>query len=186
MAAQYLPMAQALVNGWRNRGMVERDELQSTAYLALVEAARTFDPSRNVHFSTYARYHIEGALNACNRFWLGADWRGDESVRPMFQKLGKNPDLHGQVLGIHADFPVGAISESIEVVEEWLNRLPAIHAWTCRLIYVYGMSHDEAADQLGYSRSYLFRLHKEALTELVRHQMSAEDRPQSDPAQASE
>ena len=84
------------------------------------------------------------------------------------------------------DFPVGAMSESIEAVEEWLSRLPAIHAWTCRLIYVYGMSHDEAADQLGYSRSYLFRLHTEALSELVRSSDVGEDRPSRSDSARSE
>ena len=38
------------------------DELQSVAYLALVEAAQSFDPSRNVNFATFARLRIQGAL----------------------------------------------------------------------------------------------------------------------------
>jgi len=179
-------MAQALANGCKARRMIERDELQSTAYLALVEAARSFDPARNVNFATYARHHIQGALQECKHFWVGTGWRGDQAVRPMFQKLGNNADVHGQVIGMREDLPVGAMSESIEVVEEWLAELPTIHAWACRLIYVYGMSQDEAAQQLGYSRSYLSRLHREALSELVRQQRSARDRTKRDSARTTE
>ncbi len=169
-------MAQALAQGCKSTRVVERNELQSTAYLALVEAARTYDPEQNVNFATYARRHIEGALRACTRFWLGAGWRGDEKFRPIFQDLGRNADLHGQVIGMRPELPVGEMSESVEVVEEWLTQLPTVHAWACRLIYVYGMSLGEAADQLGYSKSYLSRVHKEALSELVRQQSSAHAR----------
>jgi RNA polymerase sigma factor (sigma-70 family) len=180
LAARYLPMAESIAKGRRTRWTIERDELQSTAYLALVEAARSFDPSRNVNFATYARHHIEGALNDCRRFWVDSGWRGEQEARPIFQKLGRNPDVHGQVIGKHPELPVGTIIESVEVVEEWLAQLPMIHAWVCRLIYVYGMSQDEAAVYLGYSKSHFGRLHREAIAQLVDQKASPQNRPEPD------
>ena len=41
---------------------MERDEFESAACLALVEAARSFDPTRNIRFATFARFRIRGAL----------------------------------------------------------------------------------------------------------------------------
>jgi RNA polymerase sigma factor for flagellar operon FliA len=41
---------------------VERDELVQVAMVALVEAARRFDPTRGVAFSTYVGRRVEGAI----------------------------------------------------------------------------------------------------------------------------
>lgn len=41
---------------------VSRDELASAGYLALVQAARAYDPSTNVPFARYASLRIKGAL----------------------------------------------------------------------------------------------------------------------------
>jgi DNA-directed RNA polymerase specialized sigma subunit len=58
---------------------------------------------------------------------------------------------------------VGAAFESHDVVESCLRRLPRTHALACRLIYVDGKSLNEAASVLGYSKSYMSRLHRDAI-----------------------
>jgi RNA polymerase sigma factor (sigma-70 family) len=187
LVMQYLPMADAVVQAsCRSKPLIERDELQATAYMALVEAARSFDPTRNVNFATYARFHMTGALQDCERFQFAAGWRGDDRVRPNFQQLGRHAELYGTVIGKQPELPAGALTESIEAVEEWLTRLPIIQAWACRLLYVYGFSVADAAEHLGYSKSYFSRLHKDALAELVKAHKEARELSQADSARPVE
>jgi RNA polymerase sporulation-specific sigma factor len=134
--------------------------------MALVQAARTFDPHRKVSFATYARHRIRGALRDYVRFLLSESWRGKDS-RPAFESLSAHAEQHGHVMGITRDLPIGAEIESLEVVESWLQRLPETHALACRLIYIGGKPLDEVARLLGLSRSCLHRLHAEALSLLI-------------------
>ncbi len=87
--------------------------------------------------------------------------------RPVYQVLGKDAEYYGRVLGIKHEWPVGSEIESAEAVEHWLRRLPRPHATACRLIYVEGMRQDEVAAVLGCSKSYLSRLHQQALEWLI-------------------
>ena len=167
LASRYLPLAESLASAYRARARVEREELKSTAYMALVEAARTFDPARKVNFATFARHRIRGALRDYLRYLMSSSWRGDPALRPSFQTLGTESERYGQVIGVNEDEPIGANIESIDSVESWLRRLPKTHALACRLIYIGGKSQDEVAGLLGFSKSYLSRMHHQALSWLI-------------------
>ena len=86
----------------------------------------------------------------------------------MFQKLKTLDEHNGVVLGVEPEPPVGTWIESTEAVEFWLRRLPRAHAAACRLIYIHGKSQDEAASEVSCSKSYLSRLHREAINWLIR------------------
>lgn len=58
LAKSYLPMARSLAKPLKKAWPAEKEEFESAALLALVEAAQSFDPSRNVKFATFARYRI--------------------------------------------------------------------------------------------------------------------------------
>jgi RNA polymerase sigma factor (sigma-70 family) len=161
-------MAKSLANNYRPEQRVERDELRSAAYLALVQAARTFDPARKVNFATYARHRIRGALRDYLRFWLSESWRGEGSARLVCRGYGDSVELQGRVIGVEAEKPVGAEIETLEAVESWLRRLPRLHALACRLIYMSGKSQEEVGRLLGYNRSQVFRMHNEALSWLLK------------------
>ncbi len=66
LAVRYLPMARALAKPLKRTWPSESDEFESAACLALVEAAQSFDETRNVKFATFARYRIWGALQTCS------------------------------------------------------------------------------------------------------------------------
>ncbi len=167
LATRYLHMAESLARAYEARQEFERDELRSTAYMALVEAARTFDPYRKVNFATFARHRIRGALRDYARFLLSENWRGLETVRPSFQGLGTNVEQHGRVVGIKGEKPVGTEIESLEDLEQWFRRLPPVHALICRLIYVGRKSQEEVTQLLSCSRGHVSRMHTEALTLLI-------------------
>ncbi len=93
--------------------------------------------------------------------------RDGQEPRPAFQALGKDAEQYGRVIGIEPAQPVGSEIESNEAVENWLKRLPRAHAAACRMIYLQGKSQDETAAIVGCSKSYLSRLHREAIAWLV-------------------
>jgi RNA polymerase sigma factor (sigma-70 family) len=169
LAVRHLPLARALTRRLESLWPSERDDLRSTAYMALVDAARTFDAKRGISFSTYARRRIRGHLCEYRRLLYSAGWRGSKSEHPALRILGDPPKVQeaiGQVVGINPDPPVGQRFEETEFVEAWLSRLPDRLAAACRLIYLYGSTHTEAAKAVGCSRSLFSRLHSEALLRL--------------------
>lgn len=62
------------------------DELESAAYAALVDAARTFDPARGVPFLTHAGNRIVGAV---------ADARRKSAPKGFRRAAGDAPDVYG-------------------------------------------------------------------------------------------
>ena len=62
LATRYLPLARSLARRMKDSFPAAGDEIQSVAFLALVEAAQSFDSSRGVGFATFARHRIWGAL----------------------------------------------------------------------------------------------------------------------------
>jgi RNA polymerase sigma factor (sigma-70 family) len=166
IATRYLPMARRLSRSYRTAWPHQRDEFDSAAQLALVEAAESFDPSRNVRFATFARMRIHGALRDVLRRMALPGWRSDAAHAPIVGPLGPNAERHGRVLHSEPDPPIGAELEAVEAVEAWLRKLPSKHAAACRLIYVQGKSQAEAAAALGCSQSRLCFLHREAIAML--------------------
>ena len=56
LALRYLPLARKLARPFKAAWPALRDDFDSAACLALVEAASSFDPERNVKFATFACY----------------------------------------------------------------------------------------------------------------------------------
>jgi RNA polymerase sigma factor (sigma-70 family) len=163
LAVKYIPMAKALAKPLKRAWPMERDEFESAAMLALVEAAQSFEPSRNVKFPTFARYRIWGALRDVQRSLITAGWRGDPSGAPQINSLMQNAEELGRVLGAMQDPPIGEELESREFLEHCFSKLPAKHAETCRQIYLHDKNQGEAALAVGCSKSRLSHLHREAL-----------------------
>jgi RNA polymerase sigma factor (sigma-70 family) len=163
LAEKYLPMAKALAKPLKRSWPLESEEFDSAALLALVEAAQSFDPARNVKFATFARYRIWGALRDVQRALVTAGWRTDMENAPTLSTLTYDAEERGRVLMTEPDPPVGQEFESVEFVEHWLRKLPLKHAAACREIYVNGRSQGEAAEHVGCSKSRLSYLHKEAM-----------------------
>ena len=139
----------------------------------IVEAAQLFDPSRKIGFAAYARHRIRGALRDFQRLLYSAGWRGDQTHAPVFRTLEKDSEEYGQVIGILPEPPLGAAVEVAEAVEQWLRKLPKAHAAVCRLIYLHGKSQEEAANLVSCSKSFVSRIHREAITWLIQDYQQA-------------
>jgi RNA polymerase sigma factor (sigma-70 family) len=163
LAEKYLPMAKALAKPLKKNWPQEGEEFESAALLALVEAAQSYDESRNVKFATFARYRIWGALRDVQRGLVTAGWRSDMDNAPTVSSLTYGSEEEGLVLGSRPDRPVGEEFESVEFVEHWLRKLPTKHAAACLELFVNGCNQGEAAERLGCSKSRLSFLHKESI-----------------------
>jgi RNA polymerase sigma factor (sigma-70 family) len=162
LAARFLPLARALARPLKEMFAQWRDEFESAACLALVEAARSFDPSRNIQFATFARFRIRGALVDVGRQMSLAGWEDDENG-PGAVSLTPYSEEHGQVLIAFKPPRIGTEFDDIDAVEHMLKKLPKKHATVCRLQYLYGKTQSEIAAVLGCSQTEVTRLHLKAL-----------------------
>jgi len=162
LAAQFMPLARALSRPLKEMFVQWKDEFESAACLALVEAARSFDPARNIQFATFARFRIKGALVDVGHVMGLAGWE-DQEETPGAVSLTPFSEEHGQVLVATTPPPVGAEFEDVDAVEHILRKLPKKHATVCRMQYLYGKTQSEIAEILGCSQTEVTRLHLKAL-----------------------
>ncbi len=163
LASRFLPLARALARPLKEIFAQWRDEFESAACLALVEAARSFDPSRNIQFATFARFRIRGALVDVGRVMGIAGWENEEDDAPGILTLTPYSEEHGQVLIATKPPPVGTEFDDIDAVEHLLRKLPKKHATVCRMQYLYGKTQSQIATMLGCSQAEVTRLHMKAL-----------------------
>ena len=163
LAARFLPLARSLARPLKDVFTQWKDEFESAACLALVEAARSFDPSRNIQFATFARFRIKGALVDVGRGMNLPGWEDEPEDAPGVVTLTPYNEEHGQVLIAVAPPAVGSEFEDIDAVEHLLRKLPKKHASVCRMQYLYGKTQSEIAAMLGCSQAEVTRLHLKAL-----------------------
>jgi RNA polymerase sigma factor (sigma-70 family) len=163
LAAKFLPLARSLARPLKEMFAIWRDEFESAACLALVEAARSFDPSRNIQFATFARFRIRGALVDVGRVMGLSGWEKEEDDAPGVVTLTPYNEEHGQVLVASNPPPVGSELDDVDAVEHLLHKLPKKHATVCRMQYLYGKTQSEIASMLGCSQTEVTRLHLKAL-----------------------
>ncbi len=163
LAEEYLPLARKLAKPLKLMFQHWKDEFESAACLALVEAARAYDPKRKIRFATFARFRIRGALVDVGRVMGLAGWEDDRENSPNLVTLTPFNEEHGKILVAFEPPSVGADLDDTDAVEHWLRKLPRKHASVCRLYYLYGKTQTEIAGDLGCSQSEVTRLHKKAL-----------------------
>lgn len=166
LAARFLPLARALAKPLKQLYPYWRDEFESAACLALVEAARSFDPKRRIQFATFARIRIRGALIDVSRAMILPGFE-DEYEPPGTVALTPYSEEHGAVLVATQPPAVGADVDDIDEVEHWLRKLPRRHANVCRLYYLYGKTQAEIAEVVGCSQSEITRLHRRSIDYLA-------------------
>jgi RNA polymerase sigma factor (sigma-70 family) len=166
LATRYLPLARSLASRMEYSFPAAGDELQSVAFLALVEAAQTFDRSRCVNFATFARHRIWGALCDCRREIITKARPIGGDCGQVVMRLAEEFQTGGRLFGIQPNHPVGADLESLETFENWIGQLPRLQARAFRHIYLDGKTQKETAALVGCSKWKLSRMHGEALNSL--------------------
>ena len=162
LANRHLPLARSLAKQLHARWYVEREEVESVAFVALVEAARCFDPEQGAQFATFARYRIVGAIldfskkAGRNRHLQSSTMRGLWGVEMEVEQ-------YGTPVGISPDLPVGAELDAVDSVEFHFRPMSPSQARACRLIYLEGKSQEEAAEIMNCTASYVSKIHREAM-----------------------
>ena len=151
LAEQYLPLAKALARPLKLRYRHLVDEIDSAASLALVLAARAYDPTRQLRFATYCRFRIRGALYRV---------LDDEGIATDEARIPSR--FASKTLDVAAPESPELLDET-EAFERWLRPLSPRQAAIIRSIYLDGLTQAEIAETLGISRTEATRLHSQAL-----------------------
>jgi RNA polymerase sigma factor (sigma-70 family) len=167
LAERYLPLARALAKPFKLTYPHESDEFESSACMALVEAAQAFDPAKKIKFGTFALYRITGELRQTQRRLVPHGWEDDIANAPHRTSLDESHEECGRVLFCHADPPLSeTVEDPIEAVESWLRLLPGQHCKALRQIYVHGLTMKGTAEVIGRALSRVGYLHSESLAML--------------------
>jgi len=160
LAERYLPMARSLAKALKANFPQERDEFESAACMALVEAAQAYNPSRNVAFGTYAFHRIKGELRDVQRDLRLHGWEDDLENAPERVTLHPYHEEMGRVLFCRPDRPV---PDMIDELDDWLRKLPRQYSSALRQIYVHGLTLERTARVLGRSKSRVSTIHSESI-----------------------
>ncbi len=166
LATRYLPLARSLARRMKHSFPDAVDEFQSAAFLALVEAAQSFDSSQGVGFASFARHRIWGALCDLRREIIRRFRPCGSKSELVVMQLAMGFETGGRLIGVEPDEPVGSELETLETLQDWIGQLPRLQAQAFRYIYLDGKTQQEAAALVGCSKSNLNRIHSEGLRSL--------------------
>lgn len=179
-------VAKSMLKKWR--AYSDEDELYSVVDLALCEAAINFDPQRGTKFSTWFFYYLKGRLvreliskavlekqagpGSSEKFRSvpldhldecqvpGVQYQGDLTLAVPFSSSGI-------YYGLRPD-------ERLYRKQLWgmsrraVERLSGVEKEVVHCVYREGKSLADAAEELGYSRAHVSRVHNKAIKRLRR------------------
>jgi len=171
---------------------ITRADLKGAAEFGLVQAAHSYDPSRNASFATFAYYRIRGAIfDEVRKSWQASHLKsgGDVSASEELAARGQQASTSWSDLGDSVSFqescflislestnvqqvstatesPASWIlrEEESEIIREAIERLPKRHRFVLRAYYYEEHSLASIGVQLNLSKSWVSRIHAQALT----------------------
>lgn len=197
LMTKYLGLVKALA--WKIHRKLPRhvdvEELVGYGHLGLAEAARSFDESRGLKFSTFAYHRIRGAIfdGLTEMNWFrAADYhagayeekeeapevkagaapaprRDQASRRSMVLSLAQLETDQGDMLSDPSAKAPGARVEQAEIEKklwELIRKLPAQTQLMIQWVYFDGLTLKEVAERMGHDKSWASRLHSSALRHL--------------------
>jgi RNA polymerase sigma factor FliA len=176
---------------------VLRDDVERAAEFGLLQAARAYDASRGIAFTTFAYYRIKGAIyDDLRRSFRAAKFEeaANEYMRDYSESVATPAtadDAYEEVRNIASSVVTGYLlsleslpqepeqkngqspldsvlqSERRNGIEAALTQLPAKNCEVLQKYYFEDLSYEEIGEQMGLSRSWVCRIHAKGL-ELMR------------------
>lgn len=148
----YMPLANKLAwKKWKKTPKyVDIEELQSAAYMGLIDAAKKFQEERKVSFGAYARTRIQGAI--CD-YLRELSWGRKKTSLVSVSLDAPVDDSKGQSFADFIEEKQRKESETAEFFEEVTKSLPAIGSQILLLYYVNQLSLKEISNVIGVGES---------------------------------
>lgn len=147
------------------------EDLVSIGTIGLIKAVKTFCPTKNIKFATYASRCIENEILMFLR--KSSQYRNDLSIdEPLNIDYDGNELLLSDILGTEDDIVNKGIENEAEreilrdAVSELCDREREIMEMRFGLINGKELTQKEVADQIGISQSYISRLEKKIIKKL--------------------
>lgn len=173
MVVAAMPMVERNARGIARRlpPQIDKQDLVDAGYLALVEAAQKFDPTRGVTLEQYAMQKVRGAMWDTVR---RGNWREMSHLQLPDERAGEKQENEG------AAAPLSAIAHRLDpeaVLEEKRRQELATTAMEClsdreRLVvqrFYAGDGLGEIAEDLGLCKATICIAHRQALRKMQAH-----------------
>lgn len=150
---------------------LEFEDRLSIGYLALVEAAESYDPSRS-QFSTYAITKIRHALLEANRTWRPGKRNHSHRVfltslhAPLLSAEGESRLLEEMLPDDDDVFATVAEGLAQEHLQRAIERLPDRERTVIVRHFLEGITFRQIGEEIGISESRAYQLHVQALKRL--------------------
>lgn len=164
LAETYLPLVETIALEYHNIPNTSRDELVSEGRLALLRAARSFDPSRG-NFVSYASTAIRNRLND---FYEKQVRRAEVFPMSIYSPSSdeQSTPMEGRYADETADVRLAARrSESGALLREAIARLPRRLQTVLTSIQT-GRTYEEIGRELGISKQGVYKLAQPALRQV--------------------
>src|SRR5580698_2918342 len=171
---------------------ITRADLQGAAEFGLVQAARSYDPSKCVSFATFAYYRVRGAIfDEVRKSWRASHMRDgtDKSSSGEFTEAMQprgtyasweesesysvsaggtylvSLDADAEPVSVATESPASLVlrKEESETIQSAMRRLPKRHRFVLHAHYYEDLSLVSIGRQLNLSKSWVSRIHSQAL-----------------------
>ncbi len=161
------------------------DDLIGYGMIGLVEAANKYDPKRKIEFATFAYPRINGAIydGLSKLSWMSrsryrrlmkakteSEGEGNLKVEPTLESVKLlDSEVAGNIIAGEdesAEDRVTRIEEG-EVLGRLIEELPDRERRIITMIYIEGLSLNDASERLGISKSWGSRMHARTLAGLA-------------------
>ena len=183
LAVKYMPLAYKIAASYSKNWAWLRDELESEAMLALVEAANHYDPAYNVQFISFAKIRINGALMTFRRKMTQSNSEMDQSPeygegdlqKKVWRHTKSTSNLNVDEVNEYlqkcdtASYHAG-IEDNLAILEElqhYIRRLPKRHRAVISGFYIEGRDVNEIARECKCTTNRLRAIHREAVNMLL-------------------
>ncbi|HEY4048467.1 MAG TPA: sigma-70 family RNA polymerase sigma factor [Acidobacteriaceae bacterium] len=172
---------------------ITRADLEGAAEFGLVQAARSYDPSRKVSFATFAYYRVRGAIfDEVRKSWQashlkgGSDKSASEEITeaaPHWEAYAAREEFEDYTSSLGGTYFISLDSaypesvpaatdspatqllkkEEFEAIREALRQLPKRHRFVLQAHYYEDLSLVSIGRRLNLSKSWVSRIHAQAL-----------------------